>query len=122
MSVNLSCLRICCLNRMLDICNKFAAEHYLIFNSKKLPALMYGKEVNDTEYVLLGQNAINRVDGVKHLGNSYDRIDCMMKRSTFIGSANKLMTEFCHLQAYVNRLCNIFYDILLQFGTSSLLV
>ena len=83
---------------MLDICNKFAAEHYLIFTNKKLPAIMYGKEVNDTEYVLPGQNAINRVDDVKDLGNSYDRIDCMVKRSTFIGSADKLMTDFFFLK------------------------
>ena len=47
------------LNRMLDICNTFAAEHYLIFNSKKTLAIKYEKEVNNTEYVLLGQNKIN---------------------------------------------------------------
>ena len=91
---------------MLDICNKFAAEHYLIFNSKKSHAIKYGKEVNDTEYVLLGQNGINWVDTVKHLGNYFntqlsDSTDCMMKPSTFIGSVNKLMANFGHLQAPV---------------------
>ena len=65
--ITLSCPSIRGLNRMLDICNKFAAEHYLIFNSKKSLAIKYGKEVNDTEYVLLGQNRINWVDSVKHL-------------------------------------------------------
>ena len=64
---------------------------YLIFNSKKSLAIKYGKEVNDTEYVLLGQNRINWVDSVKHLGNYFntqlsDSTDCIMKRSTFIGS------------------------------------
>ena len=63
--ITLSCPSIRGLNRMLDICNKFAAEHYLIFNSKKSLAIKYGKEVNDTEYVLLGQNRINWVDSVK---------------------------------------------------------
>ena len=57
--ITLSCPSIRGLNRMLDICNKFAAEHYLIFNSKKSLAIKYGKEVNNTEYVLLGQNRIN---------------------------------------------------------------
>ena len=38
-------------------------------NTKKSFAIKYGKEVNDTEYVLLGQNRINWVDSVKHLGN-----------------------------------------------------
>ena len=57
--ITLSCPSICGLNRMLDICNKFAAEHHLIFNSKKSLAIKYGNEVYDTEYVLLGQNKIN---------------------------------------------------------------
>ena len=62
--------------------------------------------MNDTEYVLLGQNRINWVDSVKHLGNYFntqlfDSTDCMMKRSTFIGSVNKLMSNFGHLQAPV---------------------
>ena len=52
--ITISCPSIRGLNRMLDICNKFAAKHYLIFNSKKSLAIKYGKEVNDTEYVLLG--------------------------------------------------------------------
>ena len=103
---------------MLDISNKFAAKHYLIFNSKKSVAIKYRKEVNDTEYVLLGQNIINWVDSVKHLGNYFnmllfDSTDCMMKRSTFIGSVNKLMVNFSHFQAPV--LSKIFFDILLQF-------
>ena len=37
--ITLSCPSIRGLNRMLDICNKFAAEHYLIFNSKKSLAI-----------------------------------------------------------------------------------
>ena len=54
--ISLSCPSIRGLNRMLDICNKFAAEHYLIFNSKKFLAIKYGNEVIGTEYILLGQN------------------------------------------------------------------
>ena len=104
--ITISCPSIRGLNRLLDICNKFAAEHYLIFNSKKSLAIKYGKEVNDTEYVLLGQNRINWVDSVKHLGNYFntqlsDSTDCVMKCSTFIGSVNKLMANFGHLQAPV---------------------
>ena len=104
--ITLSCPSIRGLNRMLDICNKFAAEHYLIFNSKRSLAIKYGKEMNNTEYVLLGQNRINWVDSVKYLGNYFntqlsDSTDCMMKRSTFIGSVNKLMANFGHLQAPV---------------------
>ena len=64
--ITLSCPSIRGLNRILDICNKFAAKHYLIFNSKKSLAIKYGKEVNDTEYVLLGQTRINWVNSVRH--------------------------------------------------------
>ena len=46
--MTLSCPSIRGLNRMLDICNKFAAEHYLIFNSKKSLTIKYGKEVDKT--------------------------------------------------------------------------
>ena len=111
--ITLSCPSICGLNRMINICNKFAAEHYLIFNSKKSLAIKYGKEVNNTEYVLLGQNTINLVESVRHLGNYFNIqlsdisiTDCMRKRSTLIGSVNKLMANFSHLQAHV--LCTIF--------------
>ena len=62
--------------------------------------------MNGTGYVLLGQNKIDWVDSVKHLGNYFntqlsDSNDCIMKRSTFIGSVNKLMANFGHLQASV---------------------
>ena len=40
--ITLSCPSICGLNRMLGICNKLAAEHYLIFNSKSLLQLSVG--------------------------------------------------------------------------------
>ena len=70
--ITLSCPSIRGLNRMLDICNKFAAKHYLIFNSKKSLAIKYGKKVNDTECNQLCQNRINWVNSVKHLGNCFN--------------------------------------------------
>ena len=107
-------------NRMLDICNKFAAEHYLIFNSKKSLAIKFGNEVSGTEYVLLAQNKINW-DSVKHLGNYFNRQlsdsnDCMMKHSTFIGSVNKIISNFGHLQVSV--LSNIFKTFCCNFYES----
>ena len=124
--ITLSCPSIRGLNKMLDICNKFAEEHYLIFNSKKSLTIKYGKEVNNTEYVLLGHNRINWVDSVRHLGNYFntqlsDITDCMMKRSTFIGSVNKLMANFGHLQ-YVRFLRHSVATFMgPQFGTLILL-
>ena len=90
---------------------------YLIFNSKKSLAIKYGKEVNDTEYVLLGQNRINWVDSVKHLGNYFntqlsDSTDCMMKRSTFIGSV--FIDKIKHLAktAYGQHIIQCYYFLL----------
>ena len=40
----------------------------LVMTSSKL-AIKYEKEVNNTEYVFLGQNRINWVDSVRHLDN-----------------------------------------------------
>ena len=118
--ITLSCPSISGLNRMLDIGKKFAAEDYLIFNSKKSLAIKYGNEVIGTEYVLLGQNIINWVDSVKHLGNYFntqlsDSNDCM-QRSTFIGSVNKLLANFGHLQVSV--LINIFKTFCCNFYES----
>ena len=106
---------------MLDIYNKFAAEHYLIFNSNKSLAIKNGNEVNNTEYVLLSENIINWVDSVRHLGNYFntqlsDITHCMIKRSTFIGSVNKLMANFGYLQAHV--LCKIFKTFCYNFYRS----
>ena len=79
--------------------------------------------MNNTEYVLLGQIRINWVDSVRHLSNYFntqlsDITDCMMKRFTFIGSVNKLMANFGHLQAPV--LCKIFKTFCCNFWTFNL--
>ena len=81
-------------------------------------AIKYGNEVIDTEYVLLGQNKINWVDSVKHLGSYFitqlsESNNSMMKRSAFIRSVNKLMANFGHLQAFV--LSNIFKTFCCNF-------
>ena len=90
-------------------------------NTKKSFAIKYGKEVNDTEYVLLGQNRINWVDSVKHNYVNLqlsDSTDCMMKRSTFVGSVNKPMANFGHLQALV--LSKIFKTFCCNFYESAI--
>ena len=53
--ITLSCLSIRGLNRMLEICNSFAAEHNLIFNTKKLLGIKYGDLIcaSETIYSIL---------------------------------------------------------------------
>ena len=41
------------LNRMLDICNKFAIDNFIKFNSKKTICIKYGEDVRVSEQVFM---------------------------------------------------------------------
>ena len=41
------------LNRMLGICNKFAIDNFIIFNSKKIICIKYGEDVRVSEQVFM---------------------------------------------------------------------
>ena len=66
--ITLSCPSIRGLNRMLEICNTFAAEHNLIFNTKKSVGIKYGDPVCASETIYLGVNKIRWESSVCHLG------------------------------------------------------
>ena len=57
---------------MLEICNSFAAEHNLIFNTNKSLGIKYGDPVCASETVYLGENKIRWESSVCHLGNYFD--------------------------------------------------
>ena len=91
---------------MLEICNSFAAEHNLIFNTKKSLGIKYGNPVCASVTNYLGGNKIRWEFSVCHLGNYFDTklsdmIDCKMKCSRFIGSVNRVMANFGHLQSHI---------------------
>ena len=91
---------------MLEICNSFAAEHNIIFNTKKSLGIKYGDPVCASETIYLGENKIRWESMVCYLGNYFDTklsdmIDCKMKCSSFIGSVNKAMAHFGHLQSHI---------------------
>ena len=78
---------------MLEICNTFAAEHNLIFNTKKSFGIKYKDPVCVSETIYLGENKIRWESSVCQLCNYFDTklcdmIDCKMKCSSFIGSVN----------------------------------
>ena len=50
--ITLSCPSIRGLNRMLEICNSFAAEHNLIFNTKQSLGIKYGDSVCASEQLI----------------------------------------------------------------------
>ena len=52
--ITLSCPSIRGSNRILEICNYFAAEHNLIFNTKKSLGIKYGDPVCASETIYLG--------------------------------------------------------------------
>ena len=104
--ITLSCPSIRGLNRMLEICNSFAAEHNLIFNTKKSLGIKYGDPVCASETIYLGGKKIRWESSVCHLDNYFDTklsdmIDYKIKCSRFIGSVNRVMANFGHLQSHI---------------------
>ena len=62
---------------MLDICNQFAKNNHVIFNTKKTIRIKYGDTVKPQECAKLIDNHLSwgRVGGgwnVRHLGNFFD--------------------------------------------------
>ena len=62
------------LNRMLEICVKFADNFVITFNSKKTLCIKFGESLNDKECVELNGKIIKWIDYIKHLGNFLDSI------------------------------------------------
>ena len=108
---------------MLEICNTFAAEHNLIFNTKKPLGIKYGDPVCASETIYLRENKIRWESNVCHLGNCFntklsDMIDCKMKCSSFIGSVNRVMVKFLrHTAAHFTdlRYGTLILKVLLKF-------
>ena len=99
------------LNRMLEICAKFADNFDITFNSKKTLCIKFGESLNGKECAKLNNKIIKWVDHIKHLGNFLDstlsdKLDTRSKISAFIGYVNKVKANFGHLQMYV--LCKLF--------------
>ena len=104
--ITISCPSIRGLNRILEICNTFAAKHNLIFTTKKSLGIKYGNPVCASETIYLGKNKSRWESSVCHLCNYFDTklsgmVDCKMKCSSFIGSVNRVMANFGHLQSHI---------------------
>ena len=80
---------------MLDICNKFAIDNFIIFNSKKTIYIKYGEDVRVSEQVFMNGKLLSWHGEVRHLGNFFNNrlcnsTDSNQKASNFIGQFNKL--------------------------------
>ena len=88
---------------MLDICNQFAKNNHVIFNTKKTICIKYGDAVKPQEYAKLNDTRLSWGGNVRHLGNFFDsklvnNVDSFHKCSQFIGQFNNLRSKFGHLQ------------------------
>ena len=67
---------------MLEICNSFAAEQNLIFNTKNSLGIKYEDPVCVSETIFLGENKIRWESSVCHLGNYFAQFGFKSKHST----------------------------------------
>ena len=92
------------INKMLRLCERFANEFNVTFNTRKTVAIHFGKLNNSeiTNSVILNGDKVEFKEYVRHLGNFVsknlsDTKDCNEKRGAFIGSVNKLIGNFGNL-------------------------
>jgi len=109
--ITLLCPSIRGMNIMLDICNDFAIEFDLMFNAKKTMCIKFGENVHKNESIVFNNVIISWHESVRHLGNIVNKSnnnvdDCILKNSVFIGSVNKMLSNFGTLQPAV--LCKLF--------------
>ena len=84
------------LNEMLKICNKYRLENSIIFNCKKTVCIKFRSTIIEGESAFFDSV---RQEWTDHLGNFIgtictDYIDCITKKSYFIGYVNKLKVNF----------------------------
>ncbi len=114
------------LQEMLFICESFAAEYSVSFNHKKTQCIKFCKD-NDVDCgtVILNNNVLSWEKNVNHLGNILnqyltDSDDIKKKKGHFVGSVNKLMSNFGTVQSPVlvklfQSYCTSFYGCVLWY-------
>ena len=126
--ITLTCPSLYGLNSMLDICNQFAKNNHVIFNTKKTICIKYGEAVKPQEYAKLNDTRLSWGGNVRHLGNIFDgklvnNVDSFHKCSQFIGQFNNLRSKFGHLQADIqgnlmkSHCCSFFSSFLWRYNS-----
>ena len=80
------------LNRMLDICNKFAIDNLIIFNSKKTICIKYGEDVRVSEQVFMNGRLLSWHSEVIHLG-IFSIIGCVILQKVIINILISLVSS-----------------------------
>ena len=97
--ITLLCPSVWGLNEMLKISNKYRLENNINFNSKKTVCIQFGSIVIEGESAFFDVVKLEWMDKVCYLGKFIDTtctdyIDCIVKKSHFIGYVNKLKVNF----------------------------
>ena len=121
--ITLLCPSVWGLNEMLKICNKYRLEYNIIFNSKKTVCIKFGSTNIEGESAFFDGVRLEWTDKIRHLGNFIDTtctdyIDCITKKSYFIGYINKLKVNFGKMTH--NVLINLFKSYCCSFYSSHL--
>ena len=82
------CSSIVGLNKMLEMCDKFALHYSIIFNCKKTVCIKFVDKIIAGEKAIFNGTYLEWADSVRHLGNYIDitctgMIDCKAKRYVF---------------------------------------
>jgi hypothetical protein len=118
--VVLLCPSLSGLNQMLHLCSEFARDYNVTFNAQKTVGIYFGCRNRVEGFAALNGVRIEWQENVKHLGNVIvaslsDEDDCKTKKkSIFIGSVNRLIANFKHLDSDLkarlfNSYCSCFY-------------
>ena len=95
------------LQKILHICENFAADYNVMFNERKTQCIAIGfNGALPNRSVYLNGSAVSWVTRVKHLGNLInfdlnDKDDILFKKSVFISQVNNLNAKFASIQSRV---------------------
>ncbi len=99
---------------MINICEQFGIDFQVTFNDKKTQCICFSKS-NDTGYgpVTLNNKRLKWESKVNHLGNILnqrldDDDDLRKKKGHFIGSVNKMFSNFANVHSVVHVLTTLF--------------
>ena len=103
--LTLLCPSVSGLQNMLAICEKFGYEYSVSYNAKKTQCVAFArKSKHNVCNIYLNNQILSWKQNVCHLGNNInfnleDALDIQMKKASFIGSVNNLMSHLGNIPA-----------------------
>ena len=98
-------------NTMLQICEKYASEHRIVFIASNSQVIVFSPQKCFNVNVRLNDNSLENVTKVKHLGhvldvNSQGYVDISYIKGLFVRSVNMLLADFGNIAS--KTLINLF--------------